>query len=111
MAYAPGGASGPGAGAAVADGLVARPDRVPVQLWLTGWYDESLPLREVNTGRLFDRIEWAAGRGAKGAKVTAMLHTRAPPERKPPRVVVVFGPTGVGATDMVARLLAEYPEK
>jgi len=59
--------------------------------------------------KLFDRIEW--GVLAPGATVTTMLHTRAPKKRKPPRLMVIYGPSAVGRGGVLRKLFADYPAK
>ncbi|PNH05620.1 Adenylate kinase, chloroplastic [Tetrabaena socialis] len=86
---------------------------------LTGWPQEDLldPLSgtRVEGGRLFDRLEDAVRgndeRVERHAVAAVTLIKRSLPERPPPRLIVLVGPSGVGRGALLQRLLGELPDK
>jgi 2-phosphoglycerate kinase len=45
------------------------------------------------------------------AVASCCLIKRSKPQRAPPRLVVLSGPSGVGRSRLIARLVAEFPDK
>ena len=102
------------------------PHQVAAFRLLTGWPQEDLldPLSgaQLRGGFLFDRLEetlrgndvrGTSGPAAEGRSNvgTTCLITRALPERPPPRIIVLGGPSAVGCGRLLRRLQAEFPEK
>ena len=104
------------------------PHQVTAFRLLTGWPQEDL-LDTLSGARLdggfaFDRLEEtlrgneargpnAPGGGGEGRSNvgTACLVTRALPEKPPPRLIVLSGPSAVGCGRLLKRLQEEFPEK
>ncbi|GFR43730.1 hypothetical protein Agub_g4841 [Astrephomene gubernaculifera] len=86
---------------------------------LTGWPQEDLldPLSgtRLSGGRAFDRLEESVRgndeRTERHAVAAVTLVRRALPERPPPRLIVLVGPSGVGRGALLRRLVAELPDK
>ncbi|GIL93290.1 hypothetical protein Vretimale_15687 [Volvox reticuliferus] len=86
---------------------------------LTGWPQEDLldPLSgtRLSGGRAFDRLEDAVRgneeRTERNAVAAVTLIKRALPERPPPRLIVLVGPSGVGRGALLRRLVNELPDK
>lgn len=86
---------------------------------LTGWPQEdlldSLSGTRLSGGRLFDRLEEAVRgneeRTERHAVAAVTLVKRALPERPPPRLIVLVGPSGVGRGALLQRLVGELPDK
>lgn len=118
----------------------ALPHQVNAFQMLTGWPQEDLLDPHCGTplegGFLFDRLEdhvratvptvggdaatadAATGGGAatampaeRRAVATCCLVKRSIPERKPPRIIVLCGPSAVGKGPLMAKLVQEYPDK
>lgn len=45
------------------------------------------------------------------ALASCCLVKRSKPQRAPPRLVVLTGPSAVGRSQLIARLVAEFPDK
>ncbi|GLC37755.1 Adenylate kinase [Pleodorina starrii] len=108
----------------------ALPHQAAAFQLLTGWPQEDLldPLSgtRLSGGRAFDRLEdavrgsgeeqlqrAAAGGAApeRHAVAAVTLIKRALPERPPPRLMVLVGPSGVGRGALLRRLVSELPDK
>eukprot|EP00798_Chlamydomonas_sp_ICE-L_P023777 gene23777-9336_t len=100
---------------------LALPHQSAIFQMLTGWPAEDLldPLSgtQLNGGFMFDRLEDAARKlvdikhGDRSAVATACIIKRALPERPPPRIIVLSGPSAVGRSKLVAKVLEEFPDK
>eukprot|EP00879_Flechtneria_rotunda_P024046 GHRR01025468.1.p1 GENE.GHRR01025468.1~~GHRR01025468.1.p1 ORF type:complete len:822 (+),score=235.91 GHRR01025468.1:119-2584(+) len=96
------------------------PHQVAAFQMLTGWPQEdlldSLGGTPVPGGALFDRLEEAVGGPMwplqdLSAVASCCLIRRSKPQRAPPRLVVLAGPSAVGRAQLVEQLMAEYPDK
>ncbi len=97
----------------------ALPNQAAAFQLLTGWPQEDLldPLSgtRLSGGRLFDRLEDAVRgndeRAERHAVAAVTIVKRALPERPPPRLLVLVGPSAVGRGPLLRRLVAEFPDK
>ncbi|GAX74660.1 hypothetical protein CEUSTIGMA_g2108.t1 [Chlamydomonas eustigma] len=96
------------------------PHQVAAFRMLTGWPQEDLidPLcgAQLQGGFLFDRLEdLLVANDQRPLERTnvgmACLITRALPEKTPPRIVVLVGPSGVGRSKILSRLAEQHPDK
>ena len=86
--------------------------QVPAEIWLTGWVQEALG-RSANAGNLldgvlYDRIDRSLPVATQNS--TCALIERAAPDRPPPRMIVLCGPSGVGKGAFMRRLIDEMGE-
>ncbi|KAJ9504593.1 hypothetical protein QJQ45_030505, partial [Haematococcus lacustris] len=98
---------------------LALPHQVPAFQLLTGWPQEDLldPLSGVQLagGLLFDRLEDTvkgnASLAERHAIATVCLKKRTLPDKPPPRIIVLTGPSAVGRASLTQRLVSEFPDK
>lgn len=86
---------------------------------MTGWPQEDLldPLggTQLKGGFLFDRlvdtVQGNEQRDERRNVATVCLVKRTLPERPPPRIIVLVGPSAVGCGRLMRKLVEEFPER
>lgn len=91
---------------------LASTNDVPLVQWLTGWDRENLGTDDAftNDGALYDRLFDAHRFSKRQALPTAILRDRfiVP---KPPRIIALTGPPGIGKTLLLNKLVERFPTR
>ena len=89
---------------------LASTNEVPITQWLTGWDRENLGLHTFENGQMYDSLFDALRRNKRRCLPTVTLRNRflLP---KPPRIVCLTGPAGIGKTIAINTLVQRYPSR